>query len=145
MTAVCELCSEHHPLEVWRGGHFYLIDAGGEDFPCFFRVVCRRHAAEMTDLSPEELKVLTELLSEIERCIREELRPDKINLAQFGNMVPHLHWHIVARWKDDPFFPECPWGPRQREANAETSGARRRVVLSFLKALRPVLSAIDPP
>ena len=34
----------------------------------------------------------------------------QINLAAFGNMVPHLHWHIIPRWRDDKHFPEPIWG-----------------------------------
>lgn len=54
-----------------------------------------------------------------EETMRDSLAPDKMNLAEFGNMVPHLHWHVIARWKDDGWYPECPWGTKQREVNAE--------------------------
>jgi diadenosine tetraphosphate (Ap4A) HIT family hydrolase len=43
------------------------------------------------------------------------LRPDKINLASLGNMVAHLHWHVIPRFADDPHFPQPIWGTRQRE------------------------------
>lgn len=47
----------------------------------------------------------------VETTQRELLHTDKINLAQFGNQVPHLHWHIIPRWKDDPYFPDSAWSP----------------------------------
>lgn len=47
----------------------------------------------------------------VEQCQRDLLGPDKINLAQFGNQVPHLHWHLIPRWRTDPYFPESAWSP----------------------------------
>ena len=34
----------------------------------------------------------------VEQCLRAHLQPAKVNLAALGNAVPHLHWHIVARF-----------------------------------------------
>ena len=45
------------------------------------------------------------------------LQPDKINLASFGNMVPHLHWHVIPRFKDDMHFPNPIWGQVERSIN----------------------------
>lgn len=65
-----------------------------------------------------------EVKSEIFRCLdiieKEMIRfynPEKINIASFGNYVPHVHFHIMARFKDDSYFPEPMWGKKQREAN----------------------------
>jgi diadenosine tetraphosphate (Ap4A) HIT family hydrolase len=30
------------------------------------------------------------------------LAPDKINLASLGNVVAHVHWHVIPRYDDDP-------------------------------------------
>jgi diadenosine tetraphosphate (Ap4A) HIT family hydrolase len=42
------------------------------------------------------------------------MAPDKINLASLGNVVPHLHWHVIPRFSDDPHFPNPVWGAKQR-------------------------------
>ena len=47
----------------------------------------------------------------------EYFKPDKINIASFGNYVPHLHVHLMARFRDDSFFPEPMWGQKQREGS----------------------------
>ena len=44
-------------------------------------------------------------------------KPEKINIASFGNYVPHVHFHIMARFKEDSYFPEPMWGKKQRDAN----------------------------
>ena len=133
----CVLCNDHHPDEIWRNSRFYVIDAKDPFFPCFLRVISCRHVTEMSDLTLEERTELWNILDIIERTMLTELRPDKINLAQFGNMVPHLHWHLIARWKDDTHFPECPWGPRQRNGS-ESSQLQRR---EMMEALKPILAA----
>jgi len=44
----------------------------------------------------------------------EFYEPEKINIASFGNYIPHLHWHVMARFKNDSYFPEPVWGKKQR-------------------------------
>jgi diadenosine tetraphosphate (Ap4A) HIT family hydrolase len=39
---------------------------------------------------------------------------DKINIASFGNLLPQVHWHIMARFETDSYFPEPMWGQKQR-------------------------------
>jgi diadenosine tetraphosphate (Ap4A) HIT family hydrolase len=51
----------------------------------------------------------------VEAALRELLRPEKINLASLGNVTPHLHWHVIARFRDDPHFPNPIWGARIRQ------------------------------
>jgi diadenosine tetraphosphate (Ap4A) HIT family hydrolase len=60
------------------------------------------------------------------------MRPDKVNLASLGNVVPHLHWHVIPRYRDDAHFPAPVWGQKQRSA-AETSLAERRALLHALR------------
>ncbi|MDD2226587.1 MAG: HIT domain-containing protein, partial [Dysgonamonadaceae bacterium] len=55
---------------------------------------------EMSEL-PHNLKYeIFELLDIIEKEMIRYYKPDKINIASFGNYVPHLHWHIMARFKE---------------------------------------------
>jgi diadenosine tetraphosphate (Ap4A) HIT family hydrolase len=51
----------------------------------------------------------------VESALRELLKPDKINLASLGNMTPHVHWHVIPRFGNDPHFPQSVWSSRQRE------------------------------
>ena len=55
----------------------------------------------------------------IEKEMLDYFKPDKINIASFGNYVPHVHFHVMARFKEDSYFPEPMWGKKQREANLE--------------------------
>ena len=74
---------------------------------------------EMSEL-PHHLKYeIYELLDLIEKEMIAYYHPDKINIASFGNYVPHLHWHIMARFREDSYFPEPMWGKKQREADLD--------------------------
>mgnify|MGYP000022799504 CR=1 FL=1 len=65
---------------------------------------------------PKEVKQqIWELLDVIENEMLNYFCPEKINIASFGNYVPHVHFHIMARFKEDSYFPEPMWGKKQRE------------------------------
>lgn len=68
-----------------------------------------------------------------ERALRRVVQPDKINLASFGNAVPHLHWHVIPRWRDDSHFPESIWSAAQR-AGAVRAGPGNAALLHALEA-----------
>ncbi len=55
-----------------------------------------------------------EAVATVEQCLRDVLMPTKINLAALGNMVPHLHWHVIARFEWDSHFPAPVWSAPQR-------------------------------
>jgi diadenosine tetraphosphate (Ap4A) HIT family hydrolase len=61
----------------------------------------------------------------VESVLRELLAPDKINLAALGNMVPHLHWHVIPRFADDRHFPDAVWAAARREGMAHHVDAAR--------------------
>ncbi|MDR2100524.1 MAG: HIT domain-containing protein [Campylobacteraceae bacterium] len=85
---------------------------------------------ELTDC-PKDLKAALYISMEItEKHMRNYYKPDKINIAMFGNYVPHLHIHIMARFKNDAFFPESMWGKKQREPSLILPDEK-----PFLKAL----------
>jgi diadenosine tetraphosphate (Ap4A) HIT family hydrolase len=67
-------------------------------------------------------KTKLEILRALEIIEKEMLsyfQPDKINIASFGNYLPHVHFHIQARFKEDSFFPEPTWGKKQRESTLQ--------------------------
>ena len=70
------------------------------------------------------------------------MRPDKINWAQFGNMVPHLHWHIIARYQDDSHFPESIWGVQQRKPNTEKLLERKKMADNAATAIAKALDLL---
>ncbi|MDH0361759.1 HIT family protein [Comamonas aquatica] len=108
-SADCVLCREAGGLPVWQGAQLRVIRAQEEGFPAFYRVIWTAHAAELSDLSEAERNTCMAVVAAVERVLRTELQPTKINLAALGNMVPHLHWHVIARHDWDSHFPAPVW------------------------------------
>lgn len=113
-ACACPLCEADGGLVVFRNQALRIVQASEAGFPAFYRVVWSRHAAEFSDLSAAERETCMNAVVAVEQVLRSELRPAKINLAALGNMVPHLHWHVVARFDWDSHFPAPVWGAPQR-------------------------------
>ncbi|MGE8396162.1 MAG: HIT family protein [Comamonas sp.] len=111
----CVLCQEAGGLPVWQGAQLRVIRAQEAGFPAFYRVIWSAHAAELSDLSDVDRNTCMAVVTAVERVIRAQLAPTKINLAALGNMVPHLHWHVIARYDWDSHFPASVWASPLRE------------------------------
>ncbi len=131
----CQLCREAGGETLWQDERCRLVLVADADYPGFCRVVWKRHVAEMTDLDAAERRHLMSVVFAAESALRAAARPHKVNLASLGNVVPHLHWHVIPRWRDDRHFPNPIWGAAVRE------GARRPAVegailhAAFLRSL----------
>jgi diadenosine tetraphosphate (Ap4A) HIT family hydrolase len=113
------LCAEPGGALVVRTPRLRVIRADEPGFPAFYRVVWNAHVAEFTDLSAADRVHCMEAVAVVESALRRHLAPDKINLAALGNMVPHLHWHVIARWAWDSHFPAPVWAAASRTAPAD--------------------------
>jgi diadenosine tetraphosphate (Ap4A) HIT family hydrolase len=110
----CPLCCEAGGRLIWQGDALRVIGVDDAAFPAFYRVVWRAHVAEFGDLTPVERELCMDAVVRVESALRRALSPTKVNLAQFGNVVPHLHWHVIARFEWDSHFPQPVWGVAQR-------------------------------
>jgi len=90
----------------------------------------------MTDLGDDDREHCMNVVFTVESVIRKTLNPAKINLATLGNMVAHVHWHVIPRFADDPHFPQPVWGARQREGATLRSGLET-LGTAIRKALDP--------
>jgi diadenosine tetraphosphate (Ap4A) HIT family hydrolase len=135
----CPLCEGDGGELVWRDARARVILVEHDRFPGFCRVVWHAHVAEQTDLGEADQAWLMRLVAAVERAVRATMAPHKVNLAAFGNMVPHLHWHIIPRYRWDTHFPEAVWAPAQREADA----GHIATLAGRLPALRAALAALQ--
>ena len=101
---------------LWQNGLCRVVRVDEPDYPGFCRVILKRHATEMTDLDPAERDGLMAVVYAVEEAIRKTMRADKMNLASLGNMTPHVHWHVIPRFRDDRHFPGPIWAPPKRDA-----------------------------
>ncbi|MCL2875090.1 MAG: HIT family protein [Betaproteobacteria bacterium] len=110
----CPLCATNRGDLVWQDECCRVITGNDSAYPGYFRVVWSEHISEMSDLDACARRHFMDVVLAVESSLRAMMNPDKINLASLGNKVPHLHWHVIARFADDRHFPESIWGCEQR-------------------------------
>ena len=142
----CVLCKEDLKPEegqlIWRGDDCRVILVNDPDLPGFCRVIWNRHVSEMTDLSYGEREHLMTLVFAVEEAVRHVMHPDKVNIAALGNMVPHIHWHVIPRYKDDTFFPGSIWSSRTQETPHTILANRHTAALEIPGAIRGLISQL---
>jgi diadenosine tetraphosphate (Ap4A) HIT family hydrolase len=130
----CELCDLARGDVLYKADGLRVILVDDAAYPGFCRVIWNAHVAEMTDLAPEQRASLMEAVWQVEQAVRQVMRPHKVNLASLGNMVPHLHWHIIPRYQDDAHFPSPVWAQAARDTAGAASVQERVALLPALRA-----------
>lgn len=115
----CPLCEGAGGTVLAQTAKWRLIRADEPGFPAFYRVVWNDHVREFSDLPAADRAECMELVVGVETLLRQHLQPTKVNLATLGNAVPHLHWHVIARFDWDSHFPGAVWAAPQRTAPAD--------------------------
>ncbi len=91
------------------------VEVESSEIP-WLKIFTQQPYKEMSEV-PQKIKgEIYHLLDVIEKEMIAYYQPDKINIASFGNYMPHVHWHVMARFKEDSYFPEPMWGTKQRDA-----------------------------
>ena len=104
----------------------------------WLKVFTQKKRKEFTECTLQEREALFTAIACIETEMLSYYNPTKINIASFGNYVPLVHWHVMARFEEDSFFPEPMWGKKQREADLTLpsfSDFCERVTLALQKEL----------
>jgi diadenosine tetraphosphate (Ap4A) HIT family hydrolase len=105
-------------------------------------VIWNHHIADMTELTHGEREHLMHLVFVVEEAVRHVMKPAKVNLAALGNMVPHIHWHVIPRFKDDAFFPGSIWSARIQETPSAILAERRKASLELPGVIRGLISRL---
>jgi diadenosine tetraphosphate (Ap4A) HIT family hydrolase len=111
------------------------------NYPWFILVPCREDVREIHHLDTADQQQLLRESVQLAQAMEQAFTPDKLNVAALGNMVPQLHVHHVARYRDDPAWPAPVWGraparPYAAEQLAETK-TRLLAALSAEAGFRP--------
>ncbi|HXZ48978.1 MAG TPA: HIT family protein [Usitatibacter sp.] len=142
MSGACEFCHGAGGPVLWQNALCRVVLAEEPRYPGFCRVILARHAVEMTELAQAEREALMRVVFEVEAAVRETMHPDKMNLASLGNMVPHVHWHVIPRFRDDDHFPGPIWAAARRESVVPPGRVARAEGLG--RAVRARLERLEP-
>lgn len=145
----CDLCDADGGTTIFRSKKWRVVRVTGiegEAFPGFCRVIWNEHIKELTDLSPIDRQRFMEVVFHVETALRASLSPHKMNVASLGNLTPHLHWHVIPRFADDPAYPKPIWAVNLAvAASLDTLAAKHRRGTEngeWEKALRRALQSI---
>lgn len=131
---ICELCLAPGGALLWQDPQYRVVLVDEPGYPGFCRVIWHAHVREMTDLPEAERVILMRAVFSVEAVLRELLQPHKINLASFGNIAPHLHWHVIPRFENDPHFPQSVWSQRQRNTLPDVNAGLSTKLTALLTA-----------
>ena len=106
----CALCNEDCESVIFRNNLFRIILVDDPKYLGYLRLILNTHVKEMSDLSFDDAMLVMASIIKIEAVIRKVYCPTKVNLASLGNVVPHLHWHIIPRYCNDMHYPNTIWG-----------------------------------
>lgn len=102
-------------MEIFKN-EFINVQIEESEIP-WLKIFTNKPYKEFSQCDSDTKSEILKALDIIEKEMLSYYKPTKINIASFGNYVPHVHFHIMARFESDSFFPEPMWGKKQREAN----------------------------
>lgn len=120
---------------IYKHEDFY-IEVHKSEIP-WLKIFTTHPYKELTDVPKPLRTTLYEVMERVEEKMREYYQPEKINIAAFGNYLPHLHIHVMARFQQDSYFPEPMWGEKQRDAKLKLPACE-----PFYQSLNETLSTL---
>ena len=106
----CFFCQNSGGEILFNNKLFRIILIADENYLGYLRIVANSHLKELTDLADSDNLAMYQAVLQCEKILRQIFNPDKINIASFGNVTPHIHWHIIPRFANDKHYPNPIWG-----------------------------------
>jgi diadenosine tetraphosphate (Ap4A) HIT family hydrolase len=122
-TLDSRLTADTHAIGALPFSELLLMDDAR--FPWVILVPRIAGARELIDLDERDQRLLLGEIDRVSRALDALLRPDKLNIAALGNVVPQLHVHVIARFAGDAAWPNPVWGRGERVAYGERQRAAR--------------------
>ncbi|MFI5343047.1 MAG: HIT domain-containing protein [Chlamydiales bacterium] len=106
-------------------------------YPWLFLVPRRPNISRLFDLSSSDQLQFIKELDFTQRVMWEEFQPAQLNVAAIGNKTPQLHIHLIARYIDDPAWPNTVWDHSVRSPYDEPLKNSRLGRLKYLLSHLP--------
>lgn len=118
-----QLAQDTHPVAHFALSDLQLMDDANH--PWLILVPRVENAVEWTDLDAAQQAELTREIDRTSRALQAVFKPDKLNIAALGNMVPQLHVHVIARFREDIAWPRPVWGTASAQPYSPEELVRR--------------------
>jgi len=103
--------------KIYENELFY-VEVEKSEIPWLKIFACQPYK-ELSDCDNDTRIAILDAMLRIEKEMINYYQPKKVNIAMFGNYLPHVHIHVMARFAEDSYFPEPMWGKKQREGKLE--------------------------
>jgi diadenosine tetraphosphate (Ap4A) HIT family hydrolase len=114
----------------------YVLLNRDQFFPGYTFVFIKEHVTELFHLDRDKRICVMEEVTAIASALNTLFKPDKINYELLGNVVPHMHWHLVPRFRTDQLWPRPIWAVPHEEVilspadNAERIEQIRKAIIT---------------
>ncbi len=108
----CPMCTKWNDepgLRIAELEFCYVILNRDQFFLGYTFVVTKKHVTELFHLDKKARETVMEEVNEVAAALYKLFQPDKINYELLGNMVPHMHWHLIPRFRNDRLWPRPVW------------------------------------
>jgi diadenosine tetraphosphate (Ap4A) HIT family hydrolase len=126
---MCNRWDDAADLRITELEHSYVVLNRDQFFPGYTLLFTKQHVTELFQLDRAVRSGLMEEVSCVAEALFTVLQPDKINYELLGNMVPHIHWHLVPRFSDDPLWPRPIWSEPHNDLILSPEEYRERIRL----------------
>ena len=124
---MCRRWDTDADLRIAELEHSYVTLNRDQFFPGYTLLFTKNHVTELFHLERDARIGLMEEVSRVAKVIYEVFSPAKINYELLGNMVPHIHWHIVPRFASEPLWPRPIWAEPHDELLLASDEYERRI------------------
>lgn len=132
---MCRRWDDDADLRITELEHSYVVLNRDQFFPGYTLLFTKQHITELFHLDRAVRNGLMEEVSHVAEALFTLFKPAKINYELLGNMVPHIHWHLVPRFASEPLWPRPIWSEAHDELLLPPEEYRQRI-----KSIRQELS-----
>jgi len=124
---MCRRWDDDADLRITELEHSYVVLNRDQFFPGYTLLFTKQHVTELFHLDRAVRSGLIEEVSHVAKALFTLFQPAKINYELLGNMVPHIHWHLVPRFATEPLWPRPIWSEAHSELLLPPEGYQERI------------------
>ena len=105
----CFACNRIQQIKRGENPHFiaelsesYAVLSDEQPYEGWTILLLKDHHEHLAGLPLQRQGRLWDDVAKVAAAITRELKPVRINYETLGNLLHHIHWHVIPRYADDP-------------------------------------------
>ncbi|MBI4093644.1 HIT family protein [Candidatus Kaiserbacteria bacterium] len=150
MVKNCLICERIRLIQAGKNPYFvveletgYVVLCDYQLFKGYTLFLAKQHKRELRELNVKRRMEFLCEMSLVAEAVFRAFKPAKLNYELLGNSEPHLHWHIIPRYRNDlrtrlPIWSIDPT-IRNSDANKSTKKELANLKMKLLKSIRKLV------